>query len=498
MTRFLVPSLLLLLAVPQSRAEQAQLDSSETLFTVMAAINAAGYDADLASPANHPLRGQVRRYLASRNLPSVAKLKEFFEAHRQENWTAELSQYVSFALLVDGPPAFEFTMLTYQVPPDAQRLEGLGALLAQFYREADIHTLYQKAQPAYEEVLARYQEPVAQALFELNGYLRNPTSGVFGQKFQIFISLLAAPNQIHYRTYGRDYYVVITPSPEPQIADIRYAYLHYVLDPLATRYAAKLEKKKALGDYALGAPYLGRQYKSDFLLLATSSLIKAIEARLARVPKPEKQAMVEKAYRQGYILAPHFAEQLPAYEKQPRAVRFYFADMVDAIDLAAEEARAQNLEFDQEPPVRIAKKTPVKPAEPGTAEQLLAKAEKLYRERDLDGARAIYLRVAQQAGDRSVQARAYYGLARIATLNNDAELSESLFKKSLELSPPPQEKAWALIYLGRLSDIAGETEQAARYYQAALAVDGASPKARETAEKGARGAFRRDRSHPNR
>ncbi len=32
-------------------AQEGQLDGSETLFTVLAAINAAGYDADLDSPA---------------------------------------------------------------------------------------------------------------------------------------------------------------------------------------------------------------------------------------------------------------------------------------------------------------------------------------------------------------------------------------------------------------------------------------------------------------
>ena len=498
MTRFLVSLLLLLPILPRARAQQAQLDSSETLFTVMAAINLAGYDADLDSPANHPLREQIRRYLTSQDLPSAVRLKMFFEDHRQENSAAELSQYISFALLVNGPPAFEFTSLTYELPPDAQRLEGLGPVLAEFYRQADIHALYEKVQPAYEEMIIRYHEPAARTLFELNGYLRNPTSGVFGQKFQIYVSLLAAPNQIHYRSYGHDYYIVITPSPEPQIADIRYAYLHYVLDPLATRYAAKLEEKKALGDYALGAPYLGQQYKSDFLLLATSSLIKATEARLARVSAEEKQAMVQKAYRQGYILAPHFAEQLPAYEKQSRAMRFYFGDMVDAIDLAAEEARARDLEFDQERPVRVAKKVPVKTVEPAAGEKLLDQAEKLYRARDLDAARTTHLRILREIDDDPVKARAYYGLARIATLRNDPELSESLFKKALALSPPAEEKAWALVYLGRLSDIAGEAASATKYYRAALAVTGASPKALESAEKGLSGAFRRERESPER
>ena len=36
------------------------------------------------------------------------------------------------------------------------------------------------------------------------------------------------------RSYGFQYTIVVTPSPEMQIFDIRHAYLRYSLDPLAT------------------------------------------------------------------------------------------------------------------------------------------------------------------------------------------------------------------------------------------------------------------------
>ena len=51
-------TLVLIAALRVAAAEQhGQLDVSPTLFSVLAAINAAGYDTDLASAANHPLRG---------------------------------------------------------------------------------------------------------------------------------------------------------------------------------------------------------------------------------------------------------------------------------------------------------------------------------------------------------------------------------------------------------------------------------------------------------
>ena len=89
-------AILATIPVAQAQTPQlGQLDASPTLFTVMAAINAAGYDADLDSPTNHPLRKAVRDELAKRTIPSLPKLKVFFAKHRAKDDTAELTQYIS-------------------------------------------------------------------------------------------------------------------------------------------------------------------------------------------------------------------------------------------------------------------------------------------------------------------------------------------------------------------------------------------------------------------
>ena len=94
MLRWLIaPLVIAALALP-AFPQGSELNGNETLFTVMAAINAAGYDADIESPTNYPLRTAVRQYIGSLKLNSVPKLKVFFAAHRQDNSTAELSQYI--------------------------------------------------------------------------------------------------------------------------------------------------------------------------------------------------------------------------------------------------------------------------------------------------------------------------------------------------------------------------------------------------------------------
>jgi len=83
-----------------------------------------------------------------------------------------------------------------------------------------------------------------------------------------------------------------------------------------------------------------------------------------------------------------------------------------------------------------------------------------------------------------MHAAAYYGMARIAALQNHPEDAERLFQKTLELQPEAQVKAWSLVYLGQLELAAGEREQAVKYFQSALQVEGASEKARSTAQQG--------------
>lgn len=446
----------------------------------MAAINAAGYDADLASPHNHPLRMAIRQELAKRNIPSLAAIRDFVAKHKHRDEGADLGQYISFALACSGPPSFAFKQRDVDIPPDASALSGLGPLLAKFYTEANIPDLWKRAQPAFDKIIESYHEPISQAVLQVNLYLRQPTSGFPGRHFQIFVEPQGAPNQIQTRSYGNEYFVVVTPSPDLRVFDIRHGYLHYLLDPLATREQEALNRKKGLADHAQRAQALDDSFKEDFLLLTTESLIKAVEARLDK--KPE---MAQQAFRQGYILTPYFTEELAKFEKQEASMMVFYKEMIQGIDLRKEDARLRDVEFDRTAPVRTVKApAPPPPPAPTGAAKTLDDAETLYRARKLDEAKAQYLAALQQTDDKPLHATAYYGLARIAVLEKDPETAERMFQKSLELGPEAQVKAWCLAYLGQLELAAGERESAAQYFQKALQVEGASELARKTAQQG--------------
>jgi tetratricopeptide (TPR) repeat protein len=481
LNRILLCLLTLALACRAATEERGQLDASPTLFTIMSAMDAAGVGGDVSSPANHPLRAAVRAEIAKRNVPCLADLKKYFTIHRQKNDVLELSQYISFGLWAGGPPDFRVRSRDVDVPPDVSSLMDFGGLLATFHKDAGIDDLFRRSQPAIEQYLRRYHAPVSEMVLQVNSYLRQQTSGVRGRHFQVYVELLGPPNQIQTRSYGNIDTIVLTPSREPQIFDVRHAFLHHVIEPLTTRHQEAVMRKRGLGDHAQRAQALPEHFKSDFLLLTSECLIKAIEARLDRKP-----AMAADAFREGYVLTPYFTESLPAYENQEAAMSLYYADLIKGIELRKEDARLTNVEFAREAKVRQAKPTAAPPPPPplAGAAKTLEDAENLYSTRNLDQAKQLYLAALQQTDDRSLHAAAYYGLARIAALQKDPDSAERLFQKVLELQPEPAVRAWALVYLGRLADAAGERDQAAQHYRGSLEIQGGSDAARKAAEQG--------------
>ncbi len=476
-----------------------QLDSNPTLFAVMVALNAAGFTLDADSPSNSPLRREMRDFFALQRSESLDDLKRFVRAHHLKDPQAELSQYISYALSVGEPPAFENRYATTAMPPDVDRLFGFTLVLSAFYREANLGNLWRRVQPAYDQMLAQLQEPVARGVLQANSYLRNATSGYLGRRFQIFVDPLGPPNQVQTRSYVDDYFVVVTPWAEMPVEAIRHAYLHYLLDPIPLKFSKAVIEKRGLGDYAQGSPILEDQYKTDFVLLTTECLIKAVESRIDRKP-----AAVTQALREGFVMTPAIAEQLVEYEKQDVAMRLYFPDLIAGIDLRKEATRLERIDFVSER-ARTVRTITREVAEPELTgiEKTVAEAEKAYTDRDLPRARQMFIDLLKQTDKLPVHARAYYGLARITALEKDPETADRLFRKVLELEPDPETKSWTYLYLGRLADSQAQAllkqghpeeaqerhGEAMEQYKAALAVAGVPDSVRAAAEQGLKETF---------
>jgi tetratricopeptide (TPR) repeat protein len=461
---------------PASAAEITQIDGSPTLFAVMAALNAAGMDTTSGSAVNAQLRAAVLEHVEAKKPPVMNQLKNFVESHKSAGITA----YITFALSVNDGPTFEPRFRTGDLHPDMLILEGFGPLLTRFYQEADIEGLWKKVQPALEQTLAHNQPGVLKAVEQANGYTRSFTSGYMGRKFVIYIDLLGTPGKTTSRTFAEEYFLVVAPAQQVPTQEIRHAYLHYIIDPLPYKFSSEVMKKRGLMDFAEAAPLLDESYKQDFLLLTTECVIKAIEARLA----PEGAArrdIIDTALAEGYILTPYFAEQLPAYEKQETALRLYFPDLVSPMDVKKEARRLETVTFaaKRESAPRQESRVQAK-LTPG--QELIEKGEQLSSSKEYEKAREQFLKVLE-LDEKALHGRAYFGLARIAAIGKNPELAQSLFTKTLQMETDAATKSWSEYYLGRLSELSGDSESAIRYYRSVLANQQGSPAAKREAEK---------------
>ncbi len=477
----------LMLGLASARAQdlrdtgENQFGVSRTLFSTLAAINAAGYDAGMDSALNDhfKLRTQIREILAKRQIPSLSEMRAFYKAHKKPTEAGDLGQYLSFALLAGEAPKFELP--GFELPPDVEPLRDFSELLSRFYKEANLDELWNRSQSAYASAMSEYQDAVINTLFEANGYLRNP-SGYLGRRFRIYLDLLGAPNQAQVRSYKDDYYVVITPTSQPVVDEIRDAYLAYLLDPLSFKYAAAIKEKKVLQRYADDAPALELAYKDDFSLLVTKCLIKAIDSRLMHGGAEQREAYVNRAMSEGFILTATFAVSLQGYEHQPDSFRLYYPNMIAAIDVKRERKRLAEVKFVQSSAPRVVA-APSKMQLP-PAEELLQSAEGLYEASDYEAARQAFKKVFQLTDDKTMHGRAYYGLGRIAAhLNQNSEANE-MFQRTVDSATNPPIVAWSHVYLGRLALASHNLKKADAEFNAALAIPQISSMAREAAEKG--------------
>lgn len=476
-------ALSLALGGPLPAQDADQLVADIRMFTVLAAINAAGYDDGLAAAAGSPVREAVRQDLAALDPSLAARLKTFYERRQQANAELDLSQYISFALMCGEPPFFDLKAeVPTDLPADVRPIRGLSSLLREFYEAADIEALWEKYRPAYEAEMLRYQDALIETVFEINGYLRVPSGSREAAGFRVYFDLLAAPGNLNVRAYGGDVKVVIHASSEIHADEIRAAYLLHQLDRLSIRYAEAVAQKESLARFALFAPALEDAYKTNFQLLVTKSLAHAVQTRMRYEPEQRKLQRIEEHLRQGFILAPYFYEKLAEYEKQPEQFRRYYETMIAGINPRREAERIQAVKFAERKAERPRAPRPVAKPVVSEAESLLSQAEGLLQLNELDRARRLYERVL--AGNGTGLGQANYGLGRIALDEADPDLALERFAAAAEHSNGARIRAMSHIYMGRIQDIFGNRELATQHYRSALAAGDTSPIVRGFAEQG--------------
>jgi len=463
---------------------QVSLETSETIFSVLTAINTCGYDQELNS--SDPVRAQVRSEVgqAIQSTPgakeAVAPMCAFYRQHQQPEPARDLSQYISLALYLDDPPTFNVKAKENELPPDAAALTDFVALMQSFYQKVGLHTIWEKHERRYLEFTEIYHEPLAKMTFDTEIYLKLPSAGYLGRQFTVYLDAMGAPGQTNARNYASDYYVVFAPTSGTalKMQQIHHTYLHYLLDPLALKNAGSFKRLAPILEQVKSSP-MDEAFKTSISLLVTECLVRAIELRTGspKLPDAEVSQNLDQDDAEGYVLTRYFYDALGRFEKEPTGLRNAYAAMVEAIDVDKEKKRVAQIHFAGEAEPELLHQ----PHPEG--EHLLVTAERRLSAGDPESAQKL----AQQALDEKKEdpGRALFILAQVATANSDITGARNYFQRAIETAHEPKVIAWSHVYLGRIFDLKQDRYAAIQQYRAAVDVAGnVVPEAKVAAEKG--------------
>ena len=488
---------------PRNQGSQNQslitLDSNLTIFSVLAALNTCGYDQDLdiSDVVRSNVRAELQRNLRDSEQAEAARtaLCEFYQGHvASRDANRNLSQYISLALYLDGPPHFLPRLKEEELPPDASMIAGFGKLLENFYDKAGLHSIWERHRNDYAAAMRRYHEPLHNMVSDTEIYLKQPSSQYLGRTFTIYLDFMGSPNETDARNYGTDYFVVVFPAPStasggaPKSAlkmdQIRHTFLHYELDPLAEKHFTSVKRLEPLLQSVKRAP-LEESFKSDISLLVTECLIRAIEIRTSGGKQAAEEAMraqaVDDEVKQGYILTKYFYDAMGSFEKDPTGIRGAYGDLLVNVDIKKEEKAAAAVQF-----ASVASPELVRLSRP-EERRMLVTAEKRLAAGDPKGAQEL----AQQALDKKIgdQGRALFILAEVAVANKNRDGAQDNFQKAIAATQDPKVVGWSHVYLGRILDMKEEREAALQEYRAALNAGGEFPEVKAAAERGLAQAY---------
>ncbi len=488
-------------SAPPLRVEARRAVSVEIrpqLFATICALDAAGFDSSVSTADQSPGRVQLRQRMLALRGPAVEALRKYYREHALADAGATFSRFVSFALAAGPPPKFEFEMRREDLPPDALALEGFNEVLANFYREEQLDQLWQHYQPDYERGVEFYTAPVSEIAFTLTSYLREILKSNGTRTFTVYVEPLAG-GKTNFRNYGDHYELVVSPSADPPLDDIRHAFLHFLLDSMAIQYRAEASRASPLLEFAARAPRLPVEFHDDYSAFFDECLVRAVELRLRHLTPANLSAAIDQAESSGFVLIRPIYAGLSGFEKSEPAMSYYLPDLIKGIDVAGETRRLRGVKFAEAAPAgdaapvagSVSAAGPKSTASADPFEEYLAEGQRQISVRNGAAAAASFERVlAAHPNDL----RATYGLAVASALSGQPDRARELFAKVIAASqsspveggaqPDPANVSWSHIYLGRMYDVEGQRDLAVAEYRAALAVTGAPESARTAAQRG--------------
>jgi hypothetical protein len=475
-------------------ATTVTVDGSEAMFTVMCALLASGYEANMNATNWSPMRAQLRDWLQHQEGPAVDVMRTFYKQHELADPAAMLSRYIWFGLVSGPAPKFEATLRRDELPPEVIALEGFQEILSNYYKEQKIGELWRQVQSVHAREIEQMHESLSQVVFVTTGYLREILDPTNPRTFTVIVEPLVG-RITNVRNFGDHYALVVSGAEQLQLDTVRHAFLHYMLDPLPLQYSHVIAVKKPLFEAAAAAPRLDPSLKDDFPSYFAECTVRAVDLKLRRMSPGEREAALSVDDADGYVLVRPLFAALAKFEQSEPAMKLFFPDWVRSVDVGAEQKRVATIKFatgrpsaDASESESLARHKAIAPSTvPNDADAIaaLTDGERRIAEKNPRAAEASFQKVLQKYPD---QPRAWYGLGVVAMMQQNGPRAKEVFGRLTvgehAATQDPMVLAWSHVHLGNLYDIEGQLDRAKAEFEAALSVQGAPDKAKEAATRG--------------
>jgi len=469
------------------------LRSDVRLFTVMAAVNAAGFSYEIPGKEMSAVRLAVRDELKQLSREISSRLRVFYTTHSFRRKTEAHSAYTSLALMLSGPPTFGFRADSPHIPDDVQRIVGFEELLSLFYEEAGLEEMWRRYRADYDAELEKYRPVVKDVIRQTLEYFRIPARIVLDRQIVLMPDLLGYQDVVNARNLDRAYYIVVGPASDPasNYVQLQHEYLHFLVDPLVDKYGGTILKSKELLSMSHEQPELGSDFRDRYLLIVGESLIEALLGRLHPVEDLERSQV--DLFRRGLIFVPYFWRSLEAYEQSPElSLPTYVETIFSNISVSEVEQDAELIAENEKKYLEEEEKREAQIAEDQAAAQAVVDRKNMISSQLKEAGELIALKRYAEAEAKLVtllendlgNANAHFYLAQIAGQQGRYKDSLDQYAK-VEQSEAvePWIRAVSMVRIGRILAHQGDYVAAKAKFEQVLQLEGDLRGARENAEE---------------
>ena len=466
-----------------------ELRADIRLFTVMAALNAAGFDYENPNQEMSQVRQNLRADLKQLDTTIFEPLQTFYRNHQGRVSPADTPiPYVSLALLLSSPPDFQLSSRE-TFPDDVLQVRGFELLVKDFYHKADIASLWQRYRIDHENELQRYQPIVKEIIEQSLKYFRVPLRVSLDRKMILMPDLLNAKNIVNARNLERTYYLAVGPTDNPlgYYPQIQHECLHLLVDPLVRKYDVPILKHKSnILRLVQNRDQWKPEYSKNFLLMVTESIIEGIALRLRKPENMEQK--ITGLFQQGLILLPYVHRRLQQYEEN-RLLSFpaYLEIFFQNPNLSKIKDDVARFSAPDQQAVTIRKEKSIAQEESARVEAQKRHINTLLNDASLLISEKKYV-LAQQKLEALLKedpnhGSAFFYLAQIASQTQKHDQALNFYTRASRATKIPDwARAWSLLRSGRILAAEGNFSQATIKFREVLTIQGELKGAKKQAQ----------------